>query len=122
MMTFAGVSGFMQMFWTLTKTTPTILTYLGIYGIVSGAYGASLNPGAASFAPNTQQAGLYLGMCFFTTSWFWMIGSPIIAALIDRYPSYLPASLFGGCALFAAAGLVFIARWLRVKQVGTPWV
>lgn len=58
-MTFALASGFMQMFWTLTKSTVGILIYMGIYGIASGGYGASLNPGAASFAPNTNQAGKY---------------------------------------------------------------
>jgi MFS family permease len=57
LMTFAIASGVMQMFWTLTKTTPTIMVYLGIYGITSGGYGASLNPGAASFAPHVNQVG-----------------------------------------------------------------
>lgn len=120
--TFALASGTMQMFWTLTRTTPGILIYLGIYGIASGGYGASLNPGAASFAPHTNQAGLYLGMCFFTTSWSWLAGAPIIAALIDHYPSYLPASLFGGCVLLVGGCMIGVSRWMRARQVGSPWV
>ncbi|BEJ17031.1 hypothetical protein CspHIS471_0604320 [Cutaneotrichosporon sp. HIS471] len=96
----ALTSGLSQMFWSLTQSTPGILTYLGIYGM----------------------AGLYLGMCFFTTSWSWLAGAPIIAALIDHYPSYLPASLFGGCVLFTGGAFIMLSRFMRAKQVGSPWV
>ncbi|GMK59453.1 hypothetical protein CspeluHIS016_0800590 [Cutaneotrichosporon spelunceum] len=122
LMVCAVMSGVSQMFWTLSTSTAGILTYLGMYGMVSGGYGASLNPSAASFAPHVNQAGLYLGMCFFTTSWSWLAGAPIIATLIDHYPSYLPASLFGGCVLITGAAFIILSRFMRAKQVGSPWV
>ncbi|CAK9784424.1 MFS general substrate transporter [Cutaneotrichosporon oleaginosum] len=122
LMTFALASGAAQLFWTLARSTPAILIYLGVYGVASGGYGASLNPGAASFAPHVNQAGLYLGMCFFTTSWFWLAGAPAIAALIDKYPTYLPASLFGGCMLLVGGAFIVLSRFMKAKQVGSPWV
>jgi hypothetical protein len=61
-------------------------------------------------------------MCFFTTSWFWMAGPPIIAVLIDHYPNYLPASLFGGCVLITGGAFIMRSRFMKVKEVGSPWV
>lgn len=87
-----------------------------------GAYAASLNPGAASFAPEANQSGLYLGMCFFTTAWFWLPGTPATAALIQGKTDYLPASLFCGCAVLGAGVILIFARAMRVKQVGSKWV
>lgn len=62
LMVFCTSSGIALLCWTLARNTAGILIFNAIYGIISGAYAASLNPGAASFAPATNQAGLYLGM------------------------------------------------------------
>ncbi|TXT09035.1 hypothetical protein VHUM_02509 [Vanrija humicola] len=120
--TFSGLSSVSQFLWTLASSTTGILVYDAFYGIASGGYGASLNPGAASFAPHTNQAGLYLGMCFFVTSFFWLIGTPISAALIDSKKGYLAASMFGGAVLVLAFTLFNVSRRIRVKQVGTKFV
>jgi hypothetical protein len=64
--------------WTQATDIPSILTYDAFYGmssgkfffaqgaghslIVTGAYAASLNPGAASFAPDANQSG-WVAMC-----------------------------------------------------------
>ncbi|KAL1411345.1 hypothetical protein Q8F55_002296 [Vanrija albida] len=120
--TFSCISGISQFMWTLARSTTGILIYDAFYGIASGGYGASLNPGAASFAPHTNQAGLYLGMCFFVTSFFWLVGTPISAALIDSNKGYLAASMFGGSVLLLAFSLFVVSRRIRVKQVGTKFV
>lgn len=117
----ACVSGTIQMMWTLARSTAGILAYDAIYGLTSGGYGAALNPGAASFAPHTNQAGLYLGMCFFVTSWFWLAGTPIAAQLIDKY-SYFAASMFTGGVVLTGSILLCVSRTVRAKQVGTQWV
>lgn len=59
---------------------------------------------------------------FFTTAWFWLVGTPITATLIDKYPNYLPASLWSGVAVLASAALFIISRFMKIKQAGTPWV
>jgi ATP/ADP translocase len=117
----AFLSGGIQLLWTLARSTPAILVYDAMYGIVSGAYGASVNPGAASFAPHTNQAGLYLGMCFFSTSWFWLAGTPVAAQLIDKY-GYLAASMFTGSVVLLGGACVFVSRVVRARQVGSQWV
>lgn len=115
-------SGIMMYFWTLTNGAGAILAYDAIYGITSGAYGGALNPGAASFAPHTNQAGLYLGMCFFVSGWFWLVGTPITAALRDAHSTYLEASMFCATVVLAGGVLIGISRVMRSKQVGTVWV
>jgi len=121
LMTAAFISGGIQLMWTLARSTVGILVYDAMYGITSGAYGASLNPGAATFAPHTNQSGLYLGMCFFVTSWFWLAGTPITAQLIDKF-GYLAASMFTGAVVLLAGTLICVSRFVRAKQVGTQFV
>jgi hypothetical protein len=60
-------------------------------------------------------------MAFFVTSFFWGTGVPATAALI-RGDNYLPASMFCGAVVMGGGGLLWISRFLRVKQVGSPWV
>lgn len=115
-------SAVMELCWTLARSTGGIMAFNAVYGILSGGYGALLNPGAACFAPATNQSGLYLGMFFFTTAFFWLAGTPITATLIDKYPSYLPASLWCGVAVFMSGLLFTLSRFMRVKQAGSPWV
>jgi hypothetical protein len=69
---FSFTSAIMLFVWTQATDIPGILTYDAFYGISSGnlnssfveetpdgigAYAASLNPGAASFAPDANQSG-----------------------------------------------------------------
>jgi hypothetical protein len=69
---FSFTSAVMLFVWTRATDIPGILTYDAFYGISSGklnpsfpknipngigAYAASLNPGAASFAPDANQSG-----------------------------------------------------------------
>ncbi|TXT04375.1 hypothetical protein VHUM_04142 [Vanrija humicola] len=119
---FAIGTGVLQLLWTLAKSTAGIMTYDAIYGIVAGGYAAAINPGAASFAPQTNQSGLYLGMCFFMSSFFWLVGTPISAALIDKNPTYLGASLFGGSVCVLGGISVMLCTIWRRRQLGTPWV
>lgn len=119
---FGCASGIMMYFWTLTNGAGAILAYDAIYGIASGGYGASLNPGAASFAPHTNQAGLYLGMCFFVSGWFWLAGTPITAQLKDTNDTYLEASIFCATVVLVGGIWIGISRVMRSKQVGTKWV
>jgi len=137
--------------WTRATDVPGILTYDAFYGISSGkvtslltkqtpdskgAYAASLNPGAASFAPDANQSGqvtfsdprtlltlvsLYLGMCFFVTAFFWLAGTPATAALI-RGNNYLGASMFSASVVLGGSALVCAARLLWVRRIGTKWV
>lgn len=120
--TFAMVSGIMMMCWTLAHGKAGIFTYDALYGIASGGYGASFNPGAASFAPHTNQSGLYLGMAFFTTAWFWLAGTPITAELISGRSSYLAASMFCGGVVMSGAAILFVSRTIRAKQLKTRYV
>lgn len=119
---FGSASGIMMYFWTLTNSVGAILAYDAIYGIASGGYGASMNPGAASFAPHTNQAGLYLGMCFFVSGFFWLAGTPITAQLKDTNDTYLEASMFCATVVLVGSIGIGVSRVMRSKQVGTPWV
>jgi hypothetical protein len=135
---FALISGTMLFLWTTARTVEGFLIYEAFYGVASGksprscqergatnssgAYAASLNPGAASFAPEPNQSGLYLGMCFFTTAWFWLPGTPATAALIQGKTDYLPASIFCGCAVLGGGVILIGARFMRAKQLGSKWV
>jgi hypothetical protein len=134
---FALISGIMLFLWTTANTVEGFLIYEAFYGVASGtslftskhtklirkgAYAASLNPGAASFAPEANQSGLYLGMCFFTTAWFWLPGTPATAALIQGKTDYLPASIFCGCAVLGGGAILVVARFMRAKQIGSKWV
>ncbi|KAI9634416.1 major facilitator superfamily domain-containing protein, partial [Dioszegia hungarica] len=119
---FALISGTMLFLWTTARTVEGFLIYEAFYGVASGAYAASLNPGAASFAPEPNQSGLYLGMCFFTTAWFWLPGTPATAALIQGKTDYLPASIFCGCAVLGGGMILIGARFMRAKQLGSKWV
>ncbi|KAK8858957.1 hypothetical protein IAR55_003189 [Kwoniella newhampshirensis] len=67
------------------------------------------------------KAELYIGMAFFVTSFFWLAGTPITAALI-RGNDYLYASMFCGTVVMLGGILLFTSRYLRVRKVGTPWV
>lgn len=62
MMVFTTVAGIMLLCWTTARDTTGIMVFLAFYGLISGGFGASMNPGAASFSPAPNQAGLYLGM------------------------------------------------------------
>lgn len=119
---FAIGTGVLQLLWTLAKSTAGIMTYDAVYGIVAGGYAAAINPGAASFAPQTNQSGLYLGMCFFMSSFFWLVGTPISAALIDKNPTYLGASMFGGSVCVLGGISIMLCTIWRRRQLGTPWV
>lgn len=112
----------MLFLWTLARSVPSVLVYDGLYGISSGAAAAAYNPAAASFAPEPDQVGLYIGMSFFVTSFFWLAGTPVTASLIRGGNDYFGASMFCGGIVTAAAILLGIARWLKSRQDGTPWV
>jgi hypothetical protein len=64
---------------------------------------------------------LYLGMCFFTTAFFWLAGTPATAALI-RGSNYLGASMFSASVVLGGSALVCVARLLWVRRIGTKWV
>ena len=77
-----------------------------------------------SAATQTFQAlthSLYIGMSFFTTSFFWLAGTPITAALI-KGDDYLPASMFCGAIVGLGAVLLWTARFIRSRQVGSQAV
>ncbi|ORX40884.1 major facilitator superfamily domain-containing protein [Kockovaella imperatae] len=115
------VAAIMLFSWTKATTVPGIIIYDAMYGIGSGGYAAGVNPAAASFAPHTNQTGLYLGMFFFTTSFFWLSGTPATAALINAR-GYLAASMFCGSTLLLGICFILLGRKQRVKALGTPWV
>jgi hypothetical protein len=66
---------------------------------------------------------LYLGMAFFTTSFFWLAGTPITAALIrNDGKDYLGASMFGASMVLLGATLLGTSRFFRSRAVGSYWV
>ncbi|ORY30793.1 major facilitator superfamily domain-containing protein [Naematelia encephala] len=119
---FAALSAVMLFSWTTARTIPAVLVYDAFYGITCGAYAAAVNPSAASFAKEPDQVGLYLGMAFFTTSFFWLAGTPITAALIGSKDNYLPGSMFCGAVVILGAVSCAFARWLASRDRGTNWV
>jgi hypothetical protein len=121
-LTFSSLSALMLFLWTLARSVPSVMAYDALYGVVSGATAAAYNPAAASFAPAPDQVGLYIGMSFFVTSFFWLAGTPVTASLIRGGNDYFGASMFCGSIVALAAVLLCIARWLKSRQDGTPWV
>ncbi|WWD17578.1 hypothetical protein CI109_102019 [Kwoniella shandongensis] len=107
---FAVISAVMLFVWTKAESVPGIMVFDALYGVSS-----AFNAAAASFAP------LYIGMAFFVTSFFWLAGPPITAALI-KGNDYLYASLFCGGVVMLGGIFLFSSRYLRVRKVGTPWV
>jgi hypothetical protein len=59
---------------------------------------------------------LYLDICFFINSFFWLAGTPGTAALFGGKNNYLPASMFCGVVVIPGATLVFCGRLLRLKS------
>nr|XP_031858011.1 uncharacterized protein CI109_006545 [Kwoniella shandongensis]KAA5525083.1 hypothetical protein CI109_006545 [Kwoniella shandongensis] len=113
---FAVISAVMLFVWTKAESVPGIMVFDALYGVSS-----AFNAAAASFAPYPDQVGLYIGMAFFVTSFFWLAGPPITAALI-KGNDYLYASLFCGGVVMLGGIFLFSSRYLRVRKVGTPWV
>ena len=71
--------------------------------------------------PLLTDPSLYIGMSFFITSFFWLAGTPITAALI-RGNSYFGASMFCGGAVGLGAVFLTCARFVRSRQVGSQFV
>ncbi len=62
---------------------------------------------------------LRLGMMFFSTSFFWLVSSPIQGALIGINGSYWPVAVFGGSTTILGVGFMLMSRYLVRRETST---
>jgi hypothetical protein len=116
----AGLSGMMQLMWTLARSTAGVLVYDGMYGIVSGAYGATISPGSSSFAPHTNQSGLHRHVLLRRV--LVLACGHAYRCTADRPVRIPPCQHVHGAVLLIAAGLFLVSHKIRAKQLGSQWV
>ncbi|KAJ3777366.1 major facilitator superfamily domain-containing protein [Lentinula raphanica] len=105
--------------WFEARDNAGILVFEALYGIVSGAYVSCLPAATASLAKNANETGLRLGMMFFSTSFFWLVSSPIQGALIGTDGSYLTVCMFSGSTVVLGVCFMLFSRFLVRREKAT---
>ncbi|KAE9407187.1 MFS general substrate transporter, partial [Gymnopus androsaceus JB14] len=93
----------------------------GICAFIHGysAYVSCLPAAVASLTKNPNETGLRLGMMFFSTSFFWLVSSPIQGALIGIDGSYWPLCVFSGSTVLLGVVFMLVSRYLVQKETRT---
>ncbi|KAJ4479062.1 MFS general substrate transporter [Lentinula aciculospora] len=105
--------------WFTATGNAGILAFEAIYGITSGAYVSCLPAATASLTKNPNETGLRLGMMFFSTSFFWLVSSPIQGALIGIGGSFWPVCVFSGSTVILGVFFMVLSRYLVQKEKAT---
>ncbi|KAF9067640.1 major facilitator superfamily domain-containing protein [Rhodocollybia butyracea] len=114
------ISGLMLYVWFTTTGNAGILAFEAVFGIVSGAYVSCLPAATASLSKKANETGLLLGMMFFSTSFFWLVSSPIQGALIGNSETYWPVCVFSGSVVMLGVGFMLVSC-LLVRRETLSW-
>ncbi|KAJ3860164.1 hypothetical protein EV359DRAFT_49653, partial [Lentinula novae-zelandiae] len=110
-----SVSSVLLYIWFLVTGNGGMLVFEAIYG-VTRAYVSCLPAATASLSKNPNETGLRLGMMFFSTSFFWLVSSPIQGALIGIEGSFWPVCVFSGSTVILGVFFMLLSRFLVRKE------
>ncbi|KAJ3740821.1 major facilitator superfamily domain-containing protein [Lentinula detonsa] len=105
--------------WFTATRNAGMLVFEAIYGITSGAYVSCLPAATASLTKNPNETGLRLGMMFFSTSFFWLVSSPIQGALIGIDGSYWSICVLSGSTVILGVFFMLLSRFSVRKEKAT---
>ncbi|KAJ3715914.1 major facilitator superfamily domain-containing protein [Lentinula guzmanii] len=105
--------------WFTATRNAGMLAFQAIYGITSGAYVSCLPAATASLTKNPNETGLRLGMMFFSTSFFWLVSSPIQGALIGIDGSYWSICVLSGSTVILGVCFMLLSRFSVRKEKAT---
>ncbi|KAJ3885820.1 major facilitator superfamily domain-containing protein, partial [Lentinula edodes] len=105
--------------WFLATGNGGMLVFEAIYGVTSGkSFPQSFKPPPLIWRVSSRSLRvlLRLGMMFFSTSFFWLVSSPIQGALIGIESSFWPVCVFSGSTVILGVLFMLFSRFLVRKE------
>ncbi|KAJ8508232.1 hypothetical protein ONZ45_g9467 [Pleurotus djamor] len=104
------------------KTVAGSMIFAVLYGLSSGTFFTLCAPCAAALVRKKNELGIRFGICFFTTGFGALIGTPIDGALLGHTFPWLRPIVFSGISVTIGFVCVAVARQMLAKRHGTQFV
>ncbi|CAG9950266.1 unnamed protein product [Clonostachys rosea f. rosea IK726] len=113
------VTGVITFCWAAVRTVSGMYAWTVFYGITIGGVQSLFPAGLLSLADDPKEQGTRIGMACTVVSFATLTGAPICGAIIRAQGGeYIGAQVFAGLSLVTAAIFLFLARWIRLRDLG----
>ncbi|VUC23380.1 unnamed protein product [Clonostachys rosea] len=113
------ITGVITFCWAAVHTVSGMYAWTVFYGITIGGVQSLFPAGLLSLADDPKEQGTRIGMACTVVSFATLTGAPICGAIIrTQGGQYIGAQVFAGLSLVAAAIFLFLARWIRLSNLG----